>query len=453
MTYSTVNPFDQSILQNYQRHGLQDALQRISQLSELQKTWQLKSVGEKGEVLKKLSQILVSKKEVLAKQATFEMGKPYKQGIAEVEKCAKALEMVAAMAEGQLKKQKIEAHYGETWLVPEPYGIVFSVQPWNFPYWQLFRMAACAWMAGNLVVLKHAEAVSGCAQLIEDVCAATGEALLINLRLTHEDTAEVIKSRWVSLVTLTGSTRAGREIGRTAGAALKKQVLELGGSDAYIVMPDCDLEISAAACVQSRLINSGQSCIAAKRFFVHESIYEKFRNLFLSYLEKAKAGNPFDDEVQVGPMAAKKFADEVKRQISLALDTGADFIQAQAPFENREGYAPLGILEFGAKLSAFENEEVFGPVACFYKFKNVDDVIKAINGGPFGLGGGIYSSNQAESLRIASQVEVGTFTVNTWVQSDARVPFGGRKESGISYELGSIGLNEFVHWKVIGQKK
>jgi succinate-semialdehyde dehydrogenase/glutarate-semialdehyde dehydrogenase len=274
----------------------------------------------------------------------------------------------------------------------------------------------------------------------------------VNLRLTHDDAAAVIRSRWVSLVTLTGSTRAGKQIGKVAGEALKKQVLELGGSDAYIIMPDCDIEISATACAQARLTNSGQSCIAAKRFFVHESIYDKFRHLFLQNLKKAKLGHPSEADVQIGPMAAKKFADEIKRQINLALDTGAEFIEAQAPFENRPGFAPVGILDFGTKLNAFENEEVFGPVACFYKFKNVDDVVTAVNEGPYGLGGGIYSTDEAEALRIASLMEVGTFTVNTWVQSDARVPFGGRKESGLSYELGSMGLNEFVHWKVIGHK-
>jgi succinate-semialdehyde dehydrogenase/glutarate-semialdehyde dehydrogenase len=452
MSYTTINPYDQSLLQNYEHHSLQDSFKKISVLSDQQKIWRNKPVHERALVINCLAGILRSKKEILAKQCMLEMGKPLKQGIAEVEKCAKTLEMIGTMATEQLKNQKIDAHYTETVLIPEPHGLVFSIQPWNFPYWQLFRMAACAWMAGNLVVLKHAEAVSGCAQLIEEVCAETGEALLVNLRLTHDDAAAVIRSRWISLVTLTGSTRAGKQIGKVAGEALKKQVLELGGSDAYIVMPDCDIEISATACAQARLTNSGQSCIAAKRFFVHESIYDKFRHLFLQNLKKAKLGHPSEADVQIGPMAAKKFADEIKRQINLALDTGAEFIEAQAPFENRPGFAPVGILDFGTKLNAFENEEVFGPVACFYKFKNVDDVVTAVNEGPYGLGGGIYSTDEAEALRIASLMEVGTFTVNTWVQSDARVPFGGRKESGLSYELGSMGLNEFVHWKVIGHK-
>lgn len=453
MKFTTINPHDQSVLQTFEHHDLKTALHEITKLAELQVKWRLKTVSERAAVLNRMAEVLRSKKDKLAMQATLEMGKPLSQGKTEVEKCAKTLEMIAQMAVEQLKPQKLQAHYSETTLVPEPYGLVFSVQPWNFPYWQLFRMAACAWMAGNLVVLKHADAVSGCAELIEEVSNGAGEVMLLNLRLSHEDAAEVIRSRWVRLVTLTGSTRAGKEIGKVAGAALKKQVLELGGSDAYIVMPDCDLELSAEACVKARLTNSGQSCIAAKRFFVHEDIYEKFRASFLDKLKNTKAGNPLEDSTQVGPMASKKFADEIRRQISLALDTGARFLEAQEAFENRPGYSPLGILDFGERLNAFENEEVFGPVASFYKFKNSNDVIKAINEGPYGLGGGIFSSNEDESLRIASLIEVGTFTVNTWVQSDARVPFGGRKESGLSYELGSVGLNEFVHWKVIGQKK
>lgn len=453
MKYSTSNPYDQSEIKSYQHHSLQEALQKISILSNEQQKWRGKSVQERSQVLHRLAEALRKKKESLAMQACLEMGKPISQGRGEVEKCAKTLEMVASMAIEQLKEQSIDAHYSITKLVPEPYGLVFSVQPWNFPYWQLFRMAACAWMAGNLVVMKHSDSVSGCADLIQEVCDAAGEPLLLNLRLSHEDAAAVIRSRWIALVTLTGSTRAGKEIGKVAGESLKKQVLELGGSDAYIVMPDCDVDLSATACAQARLTNSGQSCIAAKRFFVHESIFENFKKKFLEEFKKVKVGNPATEGVQVGPMAAKKFADEVRRQISLAIDTGAEFIQAQEAFENRPGFAPLGILNFGDKLHAFENEEIFGPVASFYKFTNVDEVIKAVNEGPYGLGGGIFSTNEAESLRIASAMEVGTFTVNTWVQSDARVPFGGRKESGLSYELGAVGLNEFVHWKVIGQRK
>lgn len=452
MAYSTINPYDQSAIKLYQHHSLEDSQKVISKMVDAQKKWRNKPVEERAKVLKALAANIRNKKDTMAKQASLEMGKPISQGKVEVEKCAATLELVADMAIEQLKKKNLNAHYGETTLVPEPYGVVFSVQPWNFPYWQLFRMASCAWMAGNLVILKHAEAVSGCAELIEDVCSSSGECILANLRLSHETAAEVIRSRQIAMVTLTGSTRAGKEIGKVAGESLKKQVLELGGADAYIVMPDCDLEFSVATCVKARIINSGQSCVAAKRFFVHESIYEKFKNLFLNHLQNVKVGSPFDEGTQIGPMASKKFADQLKQQIGLAQDTGAEFTLAQAPFEDRPGFSPIGILDFGTRLTAFESEEIFGPIASLYKFKEVDDVITVINEGPYGLGGGVFSTNIPESLRIAEKIDVGTFTVNSWVQSDARVPFGGRRESGLSYELGSVGLNEFVQWKVIGIK-
>jgi succinate-semialdehyde dehydrogenase/glutarate-semialdehyde dehydrogenase len=452
MPYQTINPFDQSVLKTYNHHSLGEALQAIQKIHEAQKVWAKKSTQQRADVLKKLAGVIRNKKEEMARQASLEMGKPITQGRSEVEKCAATLEMVADLAVSELKEKTIQAHYGETILRPQAYGVVFSVQPWNFPYWQLFRMAACAWMAGNLVVLKHADQVSGCAELIDEVCAATGENILLNLRLSHEDAAEAIKSKFVSLVTLTGSTKAGKEIGKVAGESLKKQVLELGGSDAYIVMPDCDLAASASACAQARLINSGQSCIAAKRFFVHESIYSEFKKLFLENLSKAEMGNPLDEKTKIGPLASKKFVEQLAKQISKAKETGATFTGAQPAFENRWGFSPVGILEFGTQLNVFEEEELFGPVASLYKFTDVNQVIDVINNGPFGLGGGIFSSNKEKSLEIAAKMDVGTFTINTWVQSDARVPFGGRRESGLSYELGAIGINEFTHWKVIGIK-
>jgi succinate-semialdehyde dehydrogenase/glutarate-semialdehyde dehydrogenase len=452
MSYQTINPYDQSVLKTYEHLPLAQAFEDVKKIHAHQTKWREKTVEQRAEVVKKLAGAIRNRKEEMAKQATLEMGKPISQGLGEVEKCAKTLEMVADMAVGELKQKELNAHYEKTFLVPEPYGLVFSVQPWNFPYWQLYRMAACAWMAGNLVVLKHSDSVSGCADLIQKACDESGEKLLLNLKLSHEDAAEIIKSKWISAVTLTGSTKAGKEIGRVAGESLKKQVLELGGSDAYIVMEDCDLQASAAACAKARLINSGQSCIAAKRFFVHEKIYSEFKNLLLENLRKAKVGSPLDDSTEVGPLASKKFVEQIQKQIEKAKSAGAEFSLAQDPFEGRDGFSPIGVLDFGTKLKAFEDEEVFGPVASLYRYSAVEDVVEAINSGAFGLGGGIFSTDIQKAVDLAKKIESGTLTINTWVQSDARVPFGGRKDSGLSYELGVIGINEFTHWKVIGQK-
>jgi succinate-semialdehyde dehydrogenase / glutarate-semialdehyde dehydrogenase len=450
MSIKTINPTDNQFLAEYQHHSLNEAFEKIRNFSKEQKTWSQLPVASRSNMLKKIAQSLLSQKEIFAKQAALEMGKPITQGIAEVEKCAGALETIADLAVENLNDQEIKAHYRKTVIRPEAYGLVLSIQPWNFPYWQAFRMAACAWMAGNLVVLKHSEEVAGCAELIEKACVVEGKRLLLNLRLTHSDAAEVIKSSLIQAVTFTGSSSGGKKVGQTAGSAIKKCILELGGSDAYIVMPDCDLDLAAKVGVQSRLTNSGQSCIAAKRFFVHEKIFQEYKNKFKVEMQKYKIGNPLEKETQVGPLSAPRFVQSLLEQTKRANFAGAklDWIPCDLP----QGgcFTHLGILDFGSNLKVFENEEIFGPVACFYRFDSLDEVIQVVNGGPFGLGSGIFTQDMELAERVSKEVSVGTFTVNSFVQSDARVPFGGFKESGVGREMGLAGLHDFVNWKVVG---
>lgn len=448
MNFEVINPFDKSVLKSYSHHNLDEALQKIKSFHEKQKAWGKKPVSERAETVKKVAVSVRANKESLAVQASLEMGKPIVQSRLEVEKCAVTLEMLADLAVEELKEKTIAAHYSKTILRPEAYGLVFSIQPWNFPYWQALRMAACAWMSGNTVVLKHADAVSGCAELIEKVTSSVNPDLLLNLRLSHEDAAKVIESSMISIVTLTGSTKAGKEVGSVAGKFLKKQILELGGSDAYILMPDCDFEKSLTTCVKGRLTNSGQSCIAAKRFFVHESLFEKFKTSFIEKLKVQKMGDPMKEETQIGPLSAEKFVEAINKQIEKAKQEGVKYISAQDPIN--KGFSPIGILDFEKNLTAFNEEEIFGPVASIYSFSNIGEAIEAINKGPYGLGGGIFTNDINLANEVASQIVTGTFTINTYAQSDARVPFGGTKESGIGCELGAMGLNNFTLWKVIG---
>lgn len=449
--FQTVNPYTGAQLAVYERETISEALQKIESFSEMQTRWSELSAEERGERLLHVSERLRQQKNNLALQMCLEMGKPITQATLEIEKCAKSLELFIPLAIPQLAEKKIEAHYKHTIVRPEPYGLVLSIQPWNFPYWQLFRMAAAAWMAGNLVVLKHSDVTAGCAELIEKICQFDDLKLILNLKLSHEDTAEIIKSDAIHMVTLTGSTRAGQEVGAVAGAALKKQIFELGGSDAYIVLPDCDLPNAVQSCVKSRLTNSGQSCIAAKRFYIHESIFENFKGLFLKELSQYKMGNPELPETQIGPLATSKFADDLKRQIQKAISKGAKFTSAGIQVEPKPGFADVGVLDFGQELSAFETEEIFGPVASLYKFQDVQQVIKVINRGPYGLGGAVFTRNLPLAKTVSEQMKVGLFAINTTVQSDARAPFGGMKQSGVGRESSAIGLQEFISWKMIGQ--
>ena len=451
MQIKTTNPSNQEFLKTYELHSISEAFEKIRAFASRQEKWKEVSVEKRAQTIKKIAQQLRTQKDLLAKQATLEMGKPITQSLAEVEKCAGALETMADLASKNLHQKEVQAHYRKTIVRPEPYGLVFSIQPWNFPYWQALRMAACAWMAGNLVVLKHSGIVAGCAELIEKISEVDGQKLLLNLRLAHTDTAEVIKSPLIQAVTFTGSTTGGKNIAAAAGGALKKCVLELGGSDAYIVLPDCDLELAVKTCVQARLINSGQSCIAGKRFFVHDQIFIEFKKRFKETMQTYKIGDPLKPETQVGPLAAAKFVQQLQEQTKRANFAGAklEWIEHQLPAGGYFNH--LGILDFGSNLKVFENEEVFGPVASLYRFTDLQEVIQVINGGPFGLGSGIFTQDISMAEKISQQINVGTFVINTFVQSDARVPFGGVKESGIGREMGLEGLHDFVAWKVVGE--
>ena len=448
MSFSTINPYNLQILKLYQYDSLQSAQVRIKDLFQIQKKWKKESIEFRINLLRELSKKLEKEKIKFATQASIEMGKPITQSIMEVDKCIKSIELIVLQATNYIKIKNISGHFKETILYPEPFGLILSIQPWNFPYWQVIRMAACALVAGNLVILKHSELVAGCAELLSQISYINNYQLISNLFLNHQDVSEIIKMKEISMITLTGSTNAGQQVGALAGMNLKKQILELGGSDAYIISDDSDLELATDLCVRSRLTNSGQSCIAGKRFFIHSNVYENFKTKFILKLKSAVMGDPLESTTTIGPLANQRFVIQLKLQIEKAKSNGAHFIEVQSSYS--EAFSPVGILEFGESFSTFEEEEIFAPIAQFYKYSNIVDVISAINGGPYGLGGGIFTSNPKLAKEIAAQVMVGTFVVNSIVQSDARVPFGGTKMSGIGREMGTLGINEFINWKTIG---
>lgn len=449
--FQTVNPFTKKNIETYQYEKLSDVFIKIKKFSHLQKNWAEMTIQERGAHLKKVAVRLQQQKSRLAQQMTDEMGKPIAQSIAEIDKCAKGLEMYVELTSSLQVETTLAAHYKKTLLRAEPYGLIFSIQPWNFPFWQVFRMASAAWMAGNLVVLKHSNVTAGCAALIEQICDIDNLPLILNVRVTHEDAAEIVRAPEIHMVTLTGSTRAGKQIGAVAGEALKKQLFELGGSDAYVVLGDCKLDEAVKSCVKSRMTNSGQSCIAAKRFFIHDSIFHEFKEKFLTELASYTMGDPNNSKTQTGPLAANSFVQGLKQQIQKATSEGAEFTSVQMQNPDETVFSPMGVLDFGANLRGFEKEELFGPVAQLYKFSDVDAVIRTINDGIYGLGGAVFTQNHQEAVRIANAMQVGMVAINSTVQSDARAPFGGTKSSGLGRESGLVGFNDFVCWKVVGE--
>jgi succinate-semialdehyde dehydrogenase/glutarate-semialdehyde dehydrogenase len=450
MAFQTTNPTTGKTLQDYGYLSLDEAFRRVQILSVHQRNWESLSLEERRQYLLEIASRLRAQKQKLATQATLEMGKPLAAALTEIEKSASALEELSELALRTLEKRDVSSHYERAWVQPEPFGIIFSIQPWNFPYWQVFRLASSAWMSGNVIALKHSDEVAGCAELIEEICQVGQIQILKNFRLRDEDSAEIMRSRWIQAITVTGSNRTGKKVAALAGASLKKCVLELGGSDAYIILADADLDLAVKTLAQARVANSGQSCIAAKRFFVHESIFTDFKTRLKREMGKYTLGNPLDPLTQLGPLAGKRHLDHLFDQLKRAQAFGAKLDWSDLDLPSHGYFARPGILDFGLALSAFSDEEIFGPVASVYRFDLLSEVLETLNNGCYGLGGGIFTRDLALAEEVAKRVQVGNFVINSFVQSDPRLPFGGVKESGLGRELGVAGLLEFVNWKVVG---
>ncbi len=425
------------------RHDYIDAALALSTLQNTQKQWQALKVQDRIDHIVKIADRVQENKEAWARLASREMGKPIAQGRAEIDKSLRALREIPKLAPQILESKK----RGNSEVRPESYGVVFSIQPWNFPFWQVLRLTACAWVTGHTVLLKHSDIVNECAQAMESVCDWQGQKLLTHIRISSEDVHTLIeKEKSVGLVTFTGSTEVGKLIAETCGRSLKKSILELGGNDAYFVMPDCDLEQAVQKCVQTRLINSGQSCVAGKRFYLHHKIKQKFTEMFHERLKKVVRGNPNDDSTEVGPAAHPRFLKAAHAQVQKAVGLGANYTEI-FPFQDQ--FSSIGTLDFGVNLNGFESEEIFAPIALFYEFDDIELAVQAVNSGPYGLAGGIFTSDINLANQVASDCMVGTFSFNGFSQSDPLLPFGGTKHSGFGREMGVEGLQEFIQWKVI----
>ncbi|MAC04629.1 MAG: succinate-semialdehyde dehydrogenase [Balneola sp.] len=448
----TINPATGKVIKEYSEMSFEEVSGIIYRANIAQKQWKDKSFTNRSVNLNKIAKSLKENKQELGELMSTEMGKPLSQSIGEIEKCAWVCEYYAENAEDFLSDDSVETDASKSYVTFNPLGTVLSIMPWNFPFWQLFRFAAPALMAGNAVILSHSENVTGCALEIEKIIHTSGipADLFRTILVQNENMKPVIQHNGIAAVTLTGSTRAGKIVASQAGEALKKTVLELGGSDPSIILADADIKQAAESCVNSRTLNSGQSCIAAKRFVVVEEVYDEFVSEFKKLMESKKVGDPFDEATDIGPMAREDLRDGLHEQVQKSIEAGANCILGGEKPGAAGSFYPVTILENVTKGMPAYDEELFGPVASIIKVQDEEEAVQVANDSIYGLGASIYSKDVEKAEKIAAeQLEAGCCFVNEFVKSDPRLPFGGIKQSGYGRELGLYGIREFVNTKTV----
>jgi len=449
---NSINPSNGELIASYEEMTKEEVKVIISNVNSAYQEWRLTSFSHRTQLMKNVAEILQDRKEDLGRFMTLEMGKPFSQAVAETNKCASVCEYYADNAERILENQIIETDASKSYVAYRPIGIVLAVMPWNFPFWQVLRFAAPALMAGNVGVLKHASNVQGCALEIEKIFQDAGfpKNVFRTLVIGSKDVKEVIENPYVKAVTLTGSTPAGKAVASQAGAVLKKTVLELGGSDPYIILEDADLDQAITACMIGRFLNTGQSCIAAKRFIVIESILNEFRTKLLEAMKTQKWGDPFDEDVNIGPMVNILSRDEVHEQVTASIEKGADLLVGGIIPDVEGAFYPATLLDnVRPGMPAFD-DEIFGPVASIISVNNEEEAIQLANQTSFGLGGAVFTKDIERGEKIAANdIEAGCCFVNDFVRSDPRLPFGGIKESGYGRELSEAGIREFTNMKTV----
>jgi succinate-semialdehyde dehydrogenase/glutarate-semialdehyde dehydrogenase len=451
MQFRSVNPYDGRLLNTYEGHSAQQVTEKIKNTHQAFLSWRNTSFEDRSRHMHAAANELVRNKNDYAESITLEMGKTISESIAEVEKCAKVCGYYAMHAPGFLKDDPLETPHGEAYIHYNPIGIVLAVMPWNFPFWQVFRFAAPALMAGNACLLKHASNVPKCALDIQRVFINAGfpKDIFNSLLIGSKDVQDVIEQPLVAAVTLTGSELAGKSVASTAGNQIKKSVLELGGSDPFIVLQDADVQKAAEIAVKARMLNAGQSCIAAKRFILAKEIAHEFTQLFIESLEKLQSGDPMDSTTNFATLARQDLGEELYEQVRKSVDMGAEVIYGKLPDKIESAYFPamiLGNLKPG--MPAYD-EELFGPVASFFTVENEDAAVQIANDSIFGLGGSLWSKDVEKAKKLASKIESGAVYINQMMFSDPVVPFGGIKTSGYGRELSHLGIREFTNQKTV----
>jgi succinate-semialdehyde dehydrogenase/glutarate-semialdehyde dehydrogenase len=452
MSLTSINPTTGETLDSYDEMSSAAVDAAISDTHQAFLAWRHTPMAERSRPMRSAAKLLRARAEVFARLMAQEMGKPVRDGVAEVQKCASCCEFYADNAAGMLAPEPVATEARKSFVTFNPIGVVLAVMPWNFPFWQLFRCAAPALMAGNAVLLKHASNVPGCALALEALFREAGFApsLMRTLMIGSAQVTAVIEHPLVRAVSVTGSGPAGSAVASTAGRALKKSVLELGGSDAYLVLGDADVDLAAAVCTKGRLVNSGQSCIAAKRFIVVDAVRAEFEWRFVQAMKAAKVGDPLAMDTEVGPLARHDLRDTLHRQVEQSLQRGARCLLGGRIPEGPGAYYPPSVLSDVAPGMPAYDEELFGPVAAVIPVRDEAQAIATANDSRFGLGAAVITRDLAHGERIAAElIEAGCVFVNDAVRSDPRLPFGGVKESGYGRELAAYGLKEFVNVKTV----
>ncbi len=452
MAMKTINPSTGELVREYEQMDEGEISAILKELAEGREKWRRRSFDDRAEILRKTAKLLRDQKEELAGLMAVEMGKPLPGGVSEAEKCAWVCEYYAEHAASFLEKQSLESDGSKSYVTFKPLGTVLAIMPWNFPFWQLFRFGAPALMAGNAAVLKHAPNVTGCALRIESLLHEAGvpKDVFRTVIADVDRTQEMIKDEGIDAVTLTGSTRAGRAVARQAGSVLKKSVLELGGSDPYLVLEDANIDKAAETCVASRLINSGQSCIAAKRFIVMDEVYEELVGRVVKLMKEKTMGDPFEEDTDIGPMARVDLRDGLHKQVRESIEQGAEcLLGGEIPSGQGAFYPPTVLAGVEEGMPAY-HEELFGPVASIIRVTSTEQAISVANATDYGLGAAVFSEDEDLAEKIACEaLEAGCCFVNDFVKSDPRLPFGGIKQSGYGRELSHFGIREFVNVKTV----
>ena len=451
MAIQTQNPATGEIIKRFEAHDDAFVDAAITKAVAAQKALDNWSFDRRSACMDKMAQILEDEAEGLAKIMTLEMGKPYQQAIGEVKKCAWVCRYYAENAERHLENEYIDTEAKTSYRAFFPLGVIMAVMPWNFPLWQVFRFAVPAIMAGNTALLKHASNVPQCALATEDVFKRAGfpEGVLTTLLIGGSRVERILRDNRIAAATLTGSEPAGASVAAICGSEIKPTVLELGGADACIIMPSADIEKAVEIGCKSRLQNNGQSCIAAKRFFVHADIYEDIKTRFVERFKALKVGDPMDVETDIGPLVNRDSQIEITKQVDGALADGAKRVFGGKPIAGDGFYFQPGILENIPPSSAAYHEEIFGPVMLLYKVDSLDEAITIANESPFGLGSAIWTQDSAEQQQAIKGLQAGSTFVNAMTSSDPRLPFGGIKKSGYGRELAEEGVRTWSNVKTV----
>jgi len=451
MPIESINPATGEKVRSFQALGEAQIEEKLARAERAFHAWRTSAFPERSRLLLRAAEVLTARREELGRLMTLEMGKLHRAALGEVDKCAGACRYYAEEGPRHLADETVETDARRSFVRFQPLGPVLAVMPWNFPFWQVFRFAAPALMAGNVGLLKHASNVPQTALAIEEVFAQAGfpEGAFQTLLVPSDRVKKLVEDRRIVAATLTGSEEAGRSLAATAGAQLKKVVLELGGSDPFLVMPSADFEKAVQTAVAARVQNAGQSCIAAKRFIVHEQIAERFEREFARRMAALRVGDPQEDQTELGPLATEQVLHDVHAQVRKSIEAGARLVTGGKRIDRRGFFYEPTVLADPPPGSPAHDEEIFGPVATLFRARDLGHAIAIANDSRFGLGSAAFTQDAAEEERLARELEAGSVFINGMVKSDARLPFGGVKASGYGRELSREGIREFTNVKTV----